>query len=369
VSYYQQVGRAGRAIEHAHAVLLPSDADSGVWDYFATATIARPEQVERVLGALSGATDPLSVAALEAQTGLRRTRVELLLKQLAVDEVVDRVEGGWLPTGKEWVYDEARVEALLAVRRREAALMESYTRGASCLMELLQTALDDPHAEPCGRCSVCRGGLPDGLLAAPDPATVRTVATLLRSTTTVLEPRKMWPGGAFGARGRIAPDELAEEGRVLIHADAPEWAEARAVLAGPDGPLGEEVLEASVGLLSRWRQTWAERPEVVVGLPAGGRAAAVASVADHLAGVGRLERVDLAGVRLLQGDPPSGEEAAHWRDALSGPVDEVAATVKGRSVLLVVDATRSGWAVTIAAALLRRSGATVVLPMVLHRTV
>jgi ATP-dependent DNA helicase RecQ len=198
---------------------------------------------------------------------------------------------------------------------------------------------------------------------------VRTVATLLRSTTTVLEPRKLWPGGAFGARGRIAPDELAEEGRVLIHADAPEWAEARAVLAGPDGPLGEEVLEASVGLLSRWRQTWAERPEVVVGLPAGGRAAAVASVADHLAGVGRLERVDLAGVRLLQGDPPSGEEAAHWRDALSGPVDEVAATVKGRSVLLVVDATRSGWAVTIAAALLRRSGATVVLPMVLHRTV
>ena len=35
VSYYQQVGRAGRAIDHAHAVLLPSDADAGVWDYFA----------------------------------------------------------------------------------------------------------------------------------------------------------------------------------------------------------------------------------------------------------------------------------------------------------------------------------------------
>ncbi len=55
VSYYQQVGRAGRAISHAHAVLLPSDADSGVWDYFATATIPVPEQVRRVLDVRSRA--------------------------------------------------------------------------------------------------------------------------------------------------------------------------------------------------------------------------------------------------------------------------------------------------------------------------
>jgi ATP-dependent DNA helicase RecQ len=369
VSYYQQVGRAGRAIEHASAVLLPSSADAGIWDYFATATIARPEQVEKLLAALGSHTEPVSVPALEAQTGLRRTRVELLLKQLAVDEVVDRVEGGWLPTGKEWAYDEARVEALLAVRRREAEIMKAYTRGASCLMELLQSSLDDPHAEPCGRCSVCRGGLPAGLRAAPDPTTVRTVATLLRSTTTVLEPRKMWPGGAFGARGRIAPDELAEVGRVLIHADAPEWAEARAALGGPDGPLGEEVLEVSVGLLSRWRHDWSARPEVVVGLPAAGRSQAVASVADHLAQVGRLDRVDLTGVRPLQGDPPSGEEAAHWREALAGPVEQLGDAARGRVVLLVVDATRSGWAVTVAAAMLRRAGARGVLPMVLHRTV
>jgi ATP-dependent DNA helicase RecQ len=159
VSYYQQVGRAGRAIEHAHAVLLPSDADAGVWDYFATATIPQPEQVARVLGVLS-AEEPLSVAAVEAQSGVRRGRVELMLKQLAVDGVVERVEKGWLATGVEWVHDAEHYDGVVAVRRREADIMRAYTRGERCLMELLQTSLDDPHAEPCGRCSVCRGALP-----------------------------------------------------------------------------------------------------------------------------------------------------------------------------------------------------------------
>ena len=54
--------------------------------------------------------------------------------------------------------------------------MRAYTRGERCLMQLLQESLDDPAAAPCGRCSVCRGTLPDGLAAAPQPETVRAVA-------------------------------------------------------------------------------------------------------------------------------------------------------------------------------------------------
>ncbi len=54
VSYYQQVGRAGRGIDHAVVALLPSDADAGVWDYFATATIPVPEHVNRLLTGWTG---------------------------------------------------------------------------------------------------------------------------------------------------------------------------------------------------------------------------------------------------------------------------------------------------------------------------
>jgi ATP-dependent DNA helicase RecQ len=367
VSYYQQVGRAGRAIDHAHAVLLPSRSDEGVWDYFATATIPRPTEVTAVLDTLTEAGEAMSVPALEAQTGVRRGRVELLLKQLAVDEVVERVEAGWLVTGRPWSHDAEHYDGVVAVRRREAAIMRDYIEGRECLMELLQRSLDDPHAEACGRCSVCRGALAEGLRDGPAPETVRAVAEVLRGHVQVLEPRKMWPGGAFGTRGRIQPDEAAEEGRVLIHADAPEWTETVAAMRARDAPAAPEVLEGAVRVLARWSRSWPARPEVVAGLAVAGRPATVTSIADHLGRTGRLERIDLPAEHTAVDDMSSADEAAWWRDALQPSVARMAGQVTGRSVLLVVDATASGWPVTVAAAHLRRAGATHVLPFVVHR--
>ncbi|QNN53131.1 RecQ family ATP-dependent DNA helicase [Nocardioides mesophilus] len=366
VSYYQQVGRAGRAIEHAHAVLLPSDADAGVWDYFATATIPKPEQVERVLAVLSGG-EPVSVAAVEAQSGVRRGRVELMLKQLAVDGVVDRVEGGWVATGKPWSYDAEHYDGVVAVRRREADIMRAYTRGERCLMQLLQLSLDDPHAEPCGRCSVCRGALSEDLSGAPEPETVQAVTRLLRGQVHLLEPRKMWPGGAFGARGRIPAEEGHEVGRTLIHADAPEWRESVAAMFGADAPAPEEVRDGAVRLLSGWRGSWSRRPEVVVDLPAAGQRQLTASVADHIAAVGQLGRASMPVPDRLPDlrELSSADEAAFWRDAFTP--GSAPAEVAGASVLLVVDATSSLWPITVAAAALRRAGAAAVLPMLIHR--
>jgi ATP-dependent DNA helicase RecQ len=110
---------------------------------------------------------------------------------------------------------------------------------------------------------------------------------------------------------------------------------------------------------------------VVVDLTATGSPRLTSSVADHLAAVGRLERASLAG----PGTPPdlremsSSDEAAFWRDHLDAEaaVGTVGDAVSGRAVLLVVDASSSLWPVTVASSLLRRAGASVVLPLLLHR--
>jgi ATP-dependent DNA helicase RecQ len=155
-----------------------------------------------------------------------------------------------------------------------------------------------------------------------------------------------------------------------VFADAPEWRETiAAVFAGGPPPAGRvaEVAEACVRLLGQWRRTWSARPEVVVDLTAAGSPALTSAVADHVAEVGHLERATLAGPPA----PPdlrelsSSDEAAFWRDHLDA--SGAAATVAGRSVLLVVDATSSLWPVTVGAAVLRRAGAAVVLPLLVHR--
>lgn len=106
--------------------------------------------------------------------------------------------------------------------------MRAYTRGERCLMQLLQESLDDPTAAPCGRCSVCRNTLPVPLEPEPRTETVRTVATGLRGTAQQFDPRKMWPGGEFGARGRIPQGLMAEVGRACwCMPIAPEWADTR----------------------------------------------------------------------------------------------------------------------------------------------
>ena len=365
VSYYQQVGRAGRAIDHALVTLLPSASDESVWDYFATATIPRPNEVERVLEILRGVDGPMSVVALEAESGVRRTRVELMLKQLAVDDIVTRSTDGWTVTGKEWRYDQEHYDSVLATRRREAEIMRRYVRGQGCLMQLLQESLDDPSAAPCGRCSVCTGGLPDGLVGEASADTMRGVRRVLRTERHVLEPRKMWPGGAFGTRGKIPVAVAADAGRVLVHADAPEWSDSLAGCLADGSAADPELLEHAVHTLSDWAQSWTQRPTCVVSVAPGGLPALVQSVAEHLAAAGRLPYANWP-VERVHSDLPSADEAAALKERLgAGPQ----APVSEHTVLLVIDRTSSGWAATVAAAVLRGQGATRVLPLVVHRTV
>ncbi len=360
VAYYQQVGRAGRGIDDAMAVLLPSDGDERIWDYFATASIPDPDHATEVLTLLAG-RGATSVPALETRTGIRRTRLEALLKVLAVDGAVERREGGWAATGEPWAYDHEKYDALLAVRTAEADLMRHYAAGAGCLMEFLQRALDDPDPGPCGRCSVCTGTLPHPGVG-PSRERASAVRHFLRGRDVVIEPRKMWPSGLNGRKGRIrTPIAL---GRALAFADDPAWEDALAALQWADGPLDDEIATGVLATLDRWTPTWGAPARAVVPVPSRAHPRRVADLAQRVAahlGVAVVDALAAAG-RTPPSGVASGARAAALLDALA-PGD---VRLSG-PVVLVDDTYRSGWTMTVAASMLGDLGASDVHPLVLHQ--
>lgn len=360
VAYYQQVGRAGRALDEAVAVLLPAETDEALWAYFATAGVPEPRRVEPILAAL--VDGPQTLLQLEAATGIRRGRLEGLLKILAVDEVLVREGTAWSLTGKPWQYDAARWQALARARGHEAGLMRAYAAGAGCLMRFLQQALDDPDPADCGRCSVCTGQLP-GPGARPGAARIEAARRHARGQDVPIEPRKLWPTGG-PRRGRIVG---CAEGRALAFAEDPGWADTlRPLFAGPDAPAPPELLAGLVEVLARWRPRWAARPVAVLAMPSARHAQLLQSVAAHLARVGQLPIVD---VLQRTGPAPAEDLASGARVAalLQGLALRPAAQVPRGPLLLVDTHYRSGWTMTVAAALLREAGATAVLPLVLHQ--
>ncbi len=359
VSYYQQVGRAGRALDQAHAILLPSAADAGVWEYFATASIPNEDDAHRVLASLR-ANGGMSLPSIEAETGLRRGRLEALLKTLAVDGAVTKDGTAWVATDADWAYDHTKYDALRQVRRHEAELMRDYARGAGCLMQFLQLALDDTDPQPCGRCSVCTGELPfPGPTASA--ATRQAAREFLRGRDVVLEQRKLWPSGTVGRKGRIAG---ATEGRAVAFADDPGWEDELAALT--EGALyPDALLTAAVEAVTRWGIV----VDAVVPMPApAGARPRVAQLATALAtalGVSTTELLRSTGSPADR-EAASGVKVAGLLASLQR-VEPAAGVPMPARVLLVDDRWRTGWTMTVAAALLRDAGTDAVHPFVVHK--
>lgn len=381
VDYYQQIGRAGRALDTALVVLLPGDSDEKLWEWFATASVPDPDEADRVLGVLGRASEEtadgvMTGPQIETATGIRRGRLELLLKILAVDGAVTRAESGWYATGRPWWYDSAKYAGIVAARRAEADLMREYARGHDCLEVLLRRALDDPVApgERCGRCSVCTGSLPGGLSASVPRESADSARAFVRGLDVELEPRAMFPAGLAAASGRaewkgkIRPERAGMTGRALAFAEDIGWEEMASVTgpSAPDAPAPDWLVAGLEALLVRWLPGLPQRPEVVVPVPSSSKpllVASLASVCGSRLGLPVVECLEQVAPRPSPSLSPASRAAAlsqrlRLRDGVRVP---------DATVLLVDDTWRTGWTATLATVLLRESGARTVAPLVAHR--
>ncbi|MFD9629869.1 RecQ family ATP-dependent DNA helicase [Streptomyces violascens] len=385
IAYYQQVGRAGRGVAHAEVLLLPGREDEAIWKYFASVAFPPEEQVRRTLDVLAQAGRPLSLPALEPLVELRRTRLETMLKVLDVDGAVHRVKGGWTSTGEPWVYDTERYAWVARQRSAEQQAMRDYASTTGCRMEFLRRQLDDEQAAPCGRCDNCAGAR---FTADVSGTALDEARGELTRPGVEVEPRKMWPTGlaAIGIdlKGRIPAGELAFPGRALGRLSDIGWGNRlRPMLAPgtPDGPVPDDVVQAVVSVLADWAKGpggWAsgrpdapQRPAGVVTVPSRTRPALVGSLGARISEIGRMPLLGSleyaegpAGERIAQSNSAQRVRALHHAFVVPDALAAALAEAQG-PVLLIDDASDTGWTLAVAARLLRRSGAKGVFPLVL----
>jgi len=365
VSYYQHIGRAGRGTDRAEAVLLPGPEDERIWEYFATASMPDESTAQAVLEA---ATEPLSVPALAARVDLTPTRLELLLKILAVDDAMERVKGGWQATGVPWQYDAERYEHVAAQRVIEQDLMLQYQTINTCRMRFLSETLDDPYAQDCNRCDNCVGPW----LSMDISADARGQAQQTLSRPGVeLAPRRMWPTGlhnlGINLKGKIKLQ--AEPGRALARLTDLGWGPTlRELQDSPDTAVPERLVKAVVDVLADWQ--WAQRPIAVVSMPSPHRPQLVTSLAQGIASIGQMPYL---GAMDWNGPVPTPAANSafrlaqvHERFTVPDHVHQALASApEPGPVLLVDDFATTKWSLTVATVRLREAGARGVLPLTL----
>jgi len=364
VAYYQQVGRAGRALEAARGVLLSGQEESAINDYFIESAFPSRVEAAEVLEALAAARSGLTVFELMGTVNLSKGRIEKTIALLSLESPAPIVKQGakWqrtaAPLGESFWQ---RAERLTTLRRSEQAEMQAYVRLVTGHMAFLIRALDgdDKHV---------RSPALAELSSEVDPLLVREAVAFLRRTSLPIEPRKMWPPGGLPTHklsGKLPASQQAEEGRALCVLGDGGWGEL--VRSGKRTErFDDQLVLACVELLESWAPeptpTWLtcvpslRHPTLVQGF--------AARLAERL-GLPFLPALRNTELRPEQRALANGTQKGRNVDGAFALWDE---PIPEGAVLLVDDLVDSRWTLTVAAWLLRKAGAKAVWPLALAKT-
>jgi len=363
ISYYQQIGRAGRAIKRAEVVLLAGSEDDAISQYFIGGSFPPEEVIEEVLGVLEE-SEEVRLMEISAAVNASDNVIKQTLKTLEVEGVVARVNSRWSRTVNPWQPDRERAEAVTAARIAEQGQMAAFVDTEECLMRFVTRELDDPEDKDCGRCANCAGAIVSLEL---DPKLVQEAVRFLKRSYRPIEPRKKWPSGLTTHKGLIPVEDRLQEGRALaVYGDA-GW--GRLVKQGKygDGRFSDELVDAMLEMI---REEFSPEPfpTWLTSIPSLRHPELVAEFAERLAG-----RLYLP-YRTALVKPNETEQQKGFQNGLQQARNAIRAfavdpsQVDDGPLFLIDDMVDSRWSLTVCGVALREHGSGPVYPLVLGQT-
>lgn len=364
VAYYQQIGRAGRAIDRAIGILMSGQEDSHIQDYFRKSAFPKERWVVAILEALEE-SDGLSVPQLEKAVNLRRGQIEKVLKFLSVENPAPVLKSGstWRRTPVPYQMDHEKIKRLTGQRETEWEEVQRYVATENCLMEFLAKALDDADPQPCGKCSRCLGRP----IVAPDFSRQMVISAERYLCHAELElkckkklpadfPSRNWRGGYIPAAFR------AETGRILSRWGDAGWGK----MVADDkhsGHFRDELVRAVVEMVNdRWQPR--PKPQWVTCVPSLNHPTLVPDFARRLALALELPFKPVVR-KVRQNEPQKLQQNTHHQVRNLVKVFRVEGSLPYGPVLLIDDVADSCWTLTAVSVLLRKAGSGPVWPCAL----
>jgi len=363
VAYYQQVGRAGRAVEKSYGVLLSGAEDDEIQNYFIESAFPSTRVFLDILQELEK-NEGLSLYEILARVNTTKSMAEKALKILEVDGAVGQTFDKkvlYFRTPNPWAPEADRINRVLDLRRSELAQMQAYVDHPDCLMKFLLEALDDPNPVPCGRCVNCQG---KGFSASVPHELVIEAENYLKGTQVLIQPRKQWPVGLFPDQKRNIPFELQNAtGRSLCYYGDAGWGKIVQIGKYREGHFPDELVNAASHLiLDLWKPE--PFPAWVTSIPSNRHPNLVP---DFTARLAQSLGIPFHPVFRRTSEAPEQKTMQNSTMQARNVVGTISIDpqIPSGAVLLVDDIIDSGWTLTMAGYLLKVNGSGPVYPFTL----
>ena len=363
VAYYQQVGRAGRALNAAYGILLSGKEEDGIANWFIKSAFPTNEEVKEVVAQLEAHPTGLSVPQLLKEVNLSQGRVEKTLSLLALESPPPITKNGrhWRKTKVPLSEDFwERAERLTTLRRREQQRMREYVHllfGQH--MSFLISELDgDPSDVITSSLQALSEDFPKDRL--------REANIFLKRYHLPINPRKQWPNGGLkhsNNHGKIAKSYQANSGKVLSLLGDVGLGDLVNVGKNQQQYFSDELIDACVVMFKEWAPQPA--PTWVTCVPSLRNPTLVPDFAKRLAQALNLSfRV---AIEKIDSRPEQNKFNNSFQQArnVDGSLAPIRDQILSSPVLLVDDVILSGWTLTISSWLLRKNGSGEVWPLTL----
>ena len=365
VAYYQQVGRAGRALDTAYGVLLSGEEETDITNWFIKSAFPTREEVEAVINALEEQPMGLSVPELLGEVNLQEGRIEHTIKLLSLERPspIAKQDSKWQLTATAlpesfW----QRAERLTSLRHDEQRQMRQYVAlPFGQHMSFLIDALD-------GDSSVVNPPALPTLSTTVDPLLIQKAIAFLKRTNLPIEPRKKWPAGGmpqYNVSGQITSHHQAQPGRTLCRWGDAGWGDLVKQGKYHDGHFADDLVAACVHMVQQWNPR--PVPTWVTCVPSR-RSNLVENFAQRLA---KKLGLPFHGVLIKITERPEQKTKKNSKQQtcnLDGAFEINRQSMPPGPVLLIDDMVDSRWTLTVSAWLLRNNGSGEVWPLALADT-